>query len=486
MDYKNIGLRIGLEIHHELDTHGKLFCACSTLLKTKEKPDFLIERKQIPVFGEMGEIDEAALIETKKIKKIIYEVFEDCDCLIDIDEEPPKQPNKDALEIALTIAELLHCKIVDEIHIMRKTIIDGSLPSGFQRTMMIGFDGWIETSKGRVEIESVSLEEDSGRLTSIEDGIFVFRLDRVGTPEVEISVGMGIISPEHAMEVAKLIGDIIRCTGRAKIREGSVRQDVNVSIKDGDRVEIKHVPSLSMIPVVIQKEIERQKKIIESGMKVKREVRKVLPDGSTEFLRPLSSSARMYPETDCLPIDTEIFLEKIRKNLPETFDKKIERYQKTGLSKDMATQILETNYYTLFEYFIQKFDIDANIIANVFVNTLKDLKRREGLDVEFLEKKDFEDLFKILSNKKIMKESIPDILKMRILNSGLSIEECVEKMGIKTISIEDLSKLVKEIISNNSGSSKEKIIGLVMSKVRGKADPKDVINLVEKEIGLNK
>ncbi|MBL7169576.1 MAG: Glu-tRNA(Gln) amidotransferase GatDE subunit E, partial [Candidatus Aenigmarchaeota archaeon] len=248
MNYKKIGLRVGLEIHHELDTKEKLFCSCPTLLKTKEKPDFILERYQIPVAGETGEIDVAALEEMKKKKKIIYEVYDDCNCLVETDEEPPHELNQEALKIALTIAQMFHCKIVDEIQVMRKTIVDGSLPSGFQRTMLIGTNGWVETEQGRIEIEAITLEEDSGRLIRKDKNSVTFRLDRLGTPEVEIGTGKGIVSPEHAKEVAKTIGDIIRSTGKAKIREGSVRQDVNISIKGGDRVEVKHVPSLSLIP----------------------------------------------------------------------------------------------------------------------------------------------------------------------------------------------------------------------------------------------
>jgi Glu-tRNA(Gln) amidotransferase subunit E-like FAD-binding protein len=482
MDYKEIGLRIGLEIHHSLDTKEKLFCSCPTLLKTREEPDIILERKHIPVAGETGEMDVAAIEEMKKRKKIIYEVYEDCDCLVETDSEPPHEVNPEALEIALTIAELFHCEIVDEIQIMRKTIVDGSLPSGFQRTMLIGTNGWVDTRQGKVEIEAISLEEDSGRLIKRGEDSLTFRLDRLGTPEVEIGTGKGIVSPEHAREAAKRIGSIIRSTGKAKIREGSVRQDVNISIKGGDRVEAKHVPSLSLIPLVIEKEIERQQKLIKQGKKVSRDVRRVLPGGSTEFLRPLPGAARMYPETDCVPINTDNWMEKVRKNLPEDPKNMRWRYQEMGLSENLARQMVKSEYSDYFEEFVEKFAIDPSQIATVFLITLKELERKDKLDVTKIDKKDFEELFRLLSEGKMFKESIGDVLTVKIRNEELSITECLAKLGLESISAEELRKLVREIISKNPDAPKGKIIGLVMAKVRGKVRPEEVVRVVGEEI----
>jgi len=481
MDYKKLGLRVGLEIHHELDTKEKLFCSCPTLLKTKEKPDLILERFQRPVAGETGEIDVAAIEEMKKKVRIIYEVYDDCDCLIDTDEEPPHEPNEETIKTALTIATLFNCKIVDEIHIMRKTIIDGSLPSGFQRTMLIGTNGWIDTSQGKVEIEAVSLEEDSGRIIKKDKNSVTFRLDRLGIPEVEIGTGV-IVSPEHAREVALKIGNIIRSTGKAKIREGSVRQDVNISIKHGDRVEIKHVPSLSLIPVVVEKEIERQLSLIKNGKKVSKDVRRVLEDGSTRFLRPLPGAARMYPETDVIPIKTSGLLKEVKKHLPETWDQKIKRYRKSGLSSDLVKQILKSDYLELFERFVKKFRVNPSIIANVFVSTLKDLKKRENIPVENLTDKDFEELFGLLERDKIMKETIPDILKYRVEHPDVPIIKSVKKLGLEVITKTELRKIVKEVIRKNKGKPTGKIIGIVMSRVRGRVRSEDVVRLVKKKL----
>ncbi len=475
MDYKKLGLRVGLEIHHELDTKEKLFCSCPTLLKTKQKPDFTLERYQIPVAGETGEIDIAALEEMKNKKKIIYEVYDDCDCLVDTDEEPPHEPNQEAIKIALTVAILFNCKIVDEIHIMRKTIVDGSLPSGFQRTMLIGTNGGLDTNQGRVEIEAISLEEDSGRLIKKGKNSVTFRLDRLGTPEVEVGTGKGIVSPEHAKEVALKIGEIIRSTGRAKIREGSVRQDVNVSIKGGDRVEIKHVPSLSLIPVVIKKEIKRQQGLIKKKKKVTRDVRRVFPNGSTEFLRPLPGAARMYPETDNIPIKTKELLREVKRKLPETWDQRIREYRKLGLSEDLAKQLVKSGYSERFDRFVKKFgNVSPSTIANVFVNILRDLERRKKLDTNKLSDRDFDKLFENLEKGKITKESIGDFLQIKIETGKFTLKVA--------ISNDELRKIVKQIISKNKDASKGKMIGFVMSKVRGKVNPKDVIRIVNEEM----
>ena len=480
MDYDEIGLRVGIEVHHSLDTERKLFCSCPTLLKTKDNPDLILERKQRFVAGETGEIDAAAFEETKKGKKIIYEAYKDCNCLVETDEEPPHALNVEALKVTLIIAELFHCRIVDEIQVMRKTIVDGSLPSGFQRTILIGVNGWVQTSQGEVEIEAIALEEDSGRLVASDKESLTFRLDRLGTPEVEVAVGKGIKSPEHAREVAKKIGDTVRSTGKAIVREGSVRQDVNVSIKGGDRVEIKHVPSLSLIPAVIEREITRQQTIIKAGKKVSRDVRKVLPDGSTEFLRPLAGAARMYPETDIIPMATGPLLGWVRKNLPETPEKRLQRDVKKGLSEEMARQMVDSEYFGLFDMVSAKFKVEPALIAGVFVSTLRDLERREGLNVSILAEKDFEELFYLLKGKRLVKEAIPEVLKLKIGNPEIKISDAVKKLGLGGLSDEELAAIIAKKIKENPSQPEGKIVGFVMKDVRGNADPARVIQLTKK------
>jgi glutamyl-tRNA(Gln) amidotransferase subunit E len=276
------------------------------------------------------------------------------------------------------------------------------------------------------------------------------------------------------------IGGIIRSTGKAIIREGSVRQDVNVSIKGGDRVEIKHVPSLSLIPIVIEKEIERQKGLISGGKKVPRDVRKVLPDGSTEFLRPLAGAARMYPETDVIPIGTDTLMSWVKENLPETFEEKIAKYKAMGLSEELSKQLVYSDYVDLFDKLMGVYEIDPTLSANIFVSVLKDLERRENLNVEKISEEDFEELFELISNGKIMKESISDILKFKIKNPNASISDSIKKLKLESIPDEELDKIIKNIIKENKGLPENKIIGFVMREVRGKVDPKKAVEKTKK------
>jgi glutamyl-tRNA(Gln) amidotransferase subunit E len=262
MDWQKLGLIVGLEIHWELDTKNKLFCRCPTVLRNDE-PDIIVERFMKPVAGELGNIDIAAEFENIKKKKIVYQAYSDINCLVEADEEPPHNPNEEAMETALMLSLMLNAKPVDEIHTMRKTIIDGSNVSGFQRTMLIARNGFVDSSFGKIGIATISLEEDSARIIENKPDKVIFRLDRLGIPEVEIGTDPDIHTPEQALESAERIGEILMSSGRVKTGLGVVRQDVNVSIKDGDRIEIKHVQRLGQIPEVIKNEAKRQIALLE-------------------------------------------------------------------------------------------------------------------------------------------------------------------------------------------------------------------------------
>ncbi|HLD41526.1 MAG TPA: Glu-tRNA(Gln) amidotransferase subunit GatE, partial [archaeon] len=237
MNYSEIGFKSGLEIHQQLDTEKKLFCNCKSRL-TNQKAVAKIMRKQRPVAGELGEVDAAAAYELLKNKTFEYDFYPQESCLVEADEEPPHPINPEALKIGLQVALLLNCEIPDEIHVMRKTVIDGSNTSGFQRTSIIGLNGWIETSKGKVGITSLSLEEDSAQILDRKENKVVYGLDRLGIPLLEIGTAAEGKDPEHAKELAEKLGLLLKSV-KVKKGLGTIRQDLNVSIKGGARQELK-------------------------------------------------------------------------------------------------------------------------------------------------------------------------------------------------------------------------------------------------------
>lgn len=269
------GLKAGLEIHQQLDTH-KLFCNCPSQLRS-DSPRFTVQRKLNPVVGETGQIDTAAAHEKSKDKTFLYEVY-DTNCLVELDEEPPHDINKEALKIGLQIATLMNCQIFPVTQIMRKTVIDGSNTSGFQRTTLIAHDGYIETSQGKVGIETIALEEDAARPSTIKESDIdeagfenskVYKLDRLGIPLLEITTKPELYSPEQIKEAALKIGEILRSC-KVKRGIGTIRQDVNVSTTGAERVEIKGFQDARTMVKTVELEINRQQKLIEIHNELKK------------------------------------------------------------------------------------------------------------------------------------------------------------------------------------------------------------------------
>ncbi|MCG2825606.1 MAG: Glu-tRNA(Gln) amidotransferase subunit GatE [Thermoplasmatales archaeon] len=255
MDYDKLGLKIGLEIHQQLET-SKLFCKCTS--KLVDEYDYEIIRKLRPTQSELGDVDRAAVEEAQKKLRFKYQVTEN-NCLVETDEEPPHEPNKNAIDVVLMFSKMVNAKSVDEIYFMRKVVIDGSNISGFQRTALLSVDGKID----QVNIQTICLEEDAARKIKAEKDFVVYRLDRLGIPLIEIATAPDIKTPGQAKEVAEKIGAMLRATKKVKRGIGTIRQDLNVSIKNGARVEIKGVQNLRSIPDVVEKEISRQIRLIE-------------------------------------------------------------------------------------------------------------------------------------------------------------------------------------------------------------------------------
>ncbi|MEM2924872.1 MAG: Glu-tRNA(Gln) amidotransferase subunit GatE [Methanocellales archaeon] len=262
LDFEKLGLKAGLEIHQQLDTKAKLFCNCPTKLRNIEDSNGEFTRYLQPMQSELGEVDQAALAEAVLKRKFIYKTY-DTTCLVENDEEPPRCMNEEALKISLEIALLLNMQIVEQVHVMRKIVIDGSNTSGFQRTALVATNGYVETSEGRVRINSLCLEEEAAQIVAIDKDSVIYSLDRLGIPLVEIGTAPDIKSPQHAKEVAKQIGMILRSTRKVKRGIGTIRQDVNISIEGGARVELKGVQDLDLLDVIVEREVLRQVNLLE-------------------------------------------------------------------------------------------------------------------------------------------------------------------------------------------------------------------------------
>jgi len=294
VDYEKIGLKVGLEIHQQLDTAAKLFCNCKPEL-FKGEPEISFLRGLRPTQSELGQIDPAAYFEFRKGVKILYEANCISSCLVEMDEEPPHPLNMEAVETGLTVALIIKAKPVDEIHVMRKTVIDGSNTTGFQRTCVIAVNGETKVGEKIIPIQHVSLEEDAARKTGKEEGVTIrFRIDRLGVPLIEVATAPVISSPKEAKEVALAIGRIYRATGKVMRGLGTIRQDVNISVPNGALTEIKGVQELELISVVVEYEAQRQINLIKISEELKKnEVKE--KDIKEEFF----DVASVFKQTKC-------------------------------------------------------------------------------------------------------------------------------------------------------------------------------------------
>ena len=616
MDYKKIGFKAGLEIHQQLDTH-KLFCQCQSVIT--EDIDYSFERLLRPTQSELGDVDKAALAEAKKNRYFLYTASNDSTCLVEADEEPPHSANEEAIDLCLTMAILVGAKPVDEVHFMRKIVIDGSNTSGFQRTALLAMDGKIQD----VGIQTIALEEDAARKIEEKGKLVNYGLDRLGIPLIEIATSADIKNPLHARDVAERIGLLLRATNKVKRGLGTIRQDLNISISKGARVEIKGIQSLSSISRVAENEALRQtgliriketlnkrikrknlddvkiiaitsllkdckskivKKLLKNGCAktlklpgfngllkqqhtrlgkefaiyakmasgiggiihsdelpgydiegkevkgiqkilnignndafviaigkvtvvdsalqavlerarksldgVQEEVRRALPDDTTEYMRPLPGAARMYPETDVQPVRiTPIRLQRVRNNLPERPEEKHRRFMKKyRLNAEQTRQILSSGYENDFERLVKQFPNMKNIFLRTFLNTFSELEN-EGINTDNIDEKMLIDVFSALSSGRYAKEAVPEILKYLTQNSDASIDKAIEVCGLGLTDEEHIVKIVKRIVSERKKFVKERgadalgpLMGLVMKELRGKADGKVISKILNNEI----
>jgi glutamyl-tRNA(Gln) amidotransferase subunit E len=602
MDYSKIGLKSGIEIHQQLEGK-KLFCECPTKIRD-DKPDFVIKRKLRAVAGESGRIDIAARQEQIRNKMFVYQGYSNSTCLVETDGEPPHEMNQDALYASLQFSKMVDAHVSPIIQVMRKTVVDGSNTSGFQRTALVSRNGAIETSEGIVRIDNLSLEEDACKIVSEDSNEKIYRLDRLGIPLIEIGTAPDIKTPEQCLETAKKLGMLLRSLPNVKRGLGTIRQDVNVSIKEGRRVEIKGAQDLKMIPKFVELEVKRQLELVKirdelkgkelnpleiidlssllkksvskvvisafknkgkvmsvklkgfSGMvgrelqpnyrlgtefagraKIKagvkgifhsdelpnygiteeevslinkelkcskedafilvaaseekcrialeavheralelfdgvpKEVRKAQDDGTSSFLRPMPGAARMYPETDVPMIKTDPYSVE----LPELLEEKIKRYQKKfNLSADLAQYIAKSDKVKLFEEFVKQYkQIKPAFIADVLTATLVEIKRKYQMDVSKLSPDNFRDFFRYLHEDKIHKDIAIDVLIDMIKNK-------FDLKNYETISNDEISKKIKEIVENNKGAPMGALMGICMKELAGKASGKVISEELKK------
>ncbi len=288
-------MKVGLEIHQQLATSSKLFCGCKPEL-FKEEPEITFLRRLRPTQSELGQVDPAAFFEFQKGVKILYEANRESSCLVEMDEEPPHPLNAEAVETVLTMALMMNAKPVDEVYVMRKTVIDGSNTTGFQRTCVIALDGWIKVGEKTIPIQHASLEEDAARKIGTEaDGkIIRYRIDRLGIPLVEVATGPVIYSPAEAQEVALIIGRILRDTGKVIRGLGTIRQDLNVSIPNGALIEIKGVQELELISKAVEYEVQRQLNLL--AIKEELKNRGIRPEDVNEEIKDVTE---VFKQTKC-------------------------------------------------------------------------------------------------------------------------------------------------------------------------------------------
>ena len=264
----DVGLKVGLEIHQQLATNKKLFCNCRPIESDEYYMKF--QRKLRAVKSELGEYDPAALFEKSKSKTIMYYANPESSCLVEQDEEPPHNLDKDAKNLVLVIASSLNSKIFSEIYPMRKTVIDGSNTTGFQRTMLFSQGGQIDVDGDKIGVQSICLEEDSGKLLGDKGNIREYSLDRLGIPLVEIALEPVEGNSKKIKKIALSLGRLLRSTKKVTRGIGSIRQDVNVSVKDGGGVvEVKGVQQLDQLEKVVEFEAKRQHGLVKIAEKLK-------------------------------------------------------------------------------------------------------------------------------------------------------------------------------------------------------------------------
>ncbi len=473
LNYAELGLRCGLECHQQLEGK-KLFCDCPTLIK-KDPPDFTFMRRLRASAGEVGKVDAAARAEQAKGKRFTYHAYRGATCLVELDEEPPHPVNPGALLAALQLCALLHMAVPDSLQVMRKVVIDGSNVSGFQRTILVGRSGWLELDGKRISIPTLCLEEEAAQIVSRAPVGDVYNLSRLGIPLLEVATGPVLTTPEQVKEAAAKLGELLRALPNCKRGLGSIRQDVNLSIRGGPRVEIKGFQDLRSIPKVIEREVARQVRELHAGTPMAPHVRKAEPDFSTSFLRPMPGADRMYPETDIPPIlPPAIGAIKLK-----TVEEKVRDYAAAGINDDMAAQLVREEGLRgeSFAAILERYPtVDRGLLGFIFVALPKDLKRRENLDFDPWER--HADILGPMQRGEIVagKDVALELAKSIAQGGALDLAR------FRAVDLGQVEADIAQLVRANPGKNQGVLMGMAMQKWRGKVDGKVVAQLVQKYV----
>ncbi|MDR0439029.1 MAG: Glu-tRNA(Gln) amidotransferase subunit GatE [Methanocalculaceae archaeon] len=605
-DYEALGLKAGIEIHQQLNTKEKLFSYTPAIIRDSDEHTGEVKRFLRVATSEMGDVDSAAKEELLTSKLFTYYTY-DTTGLVEIDEQPPAPLNPDALDLALTIAKMFDMTPLPQIHTMRKMIVDGSVTSGFQRTALVALNGSIDLA---CRIDTIAVEEDACQRITDQ----VFSVDRLGIPLIEITTAPCMRTPEQVHDVAQHIGMTLRSTGRVKRGLGTIRQDVNVSIHDGARVEIKGVQELDLISDVVRHEVQRQLSLLAIkneliarnaqvngevydvtpifagtqsqvlkkakiilgtvlhgfaelvGMEIQpgrrfgsemsdyakkcgvgglfhtdelpaygvtteevsilkenlgageqdvviivaaterksrcamrmvihrakmamggvpEETRKVLEGGSTAYMRPLSGAARMYPETDILPVPVTLeYWDSIV--TPELLVDKAKRFvSEYGFDAGLAHQMVFSEKLPLFERAVAE-GIRPAFAARTVLASLKELSRA-GISLEAIPDDSVIAVMRAIEAGHAAKEAVSEILSA--CARGMVLDEAIATIA-PVFSREELRVLIRMIVSERADFIKlrgktalDPIMGVVMKEVRGRIDGKVVSEVLDEELG---
>ena len=307
-DYDRIGFMSGLEVHQQLATKEKLFCRCPAgIFQKPDQYDAELLRHMRPTLSELGEYDGTALMEFKTRKNIIYRIAHRTACTYEVDDTPPFPINPEALQYALEIALASKLKIVGEVHITRKQYLDGSIPTGFQRTAILGIDGEIQLRNKKVRLIQLSVEEDACREVSDIGHTRVYRTDRLGMPLIETVTYPEMVNPDEVEEACNYIRFLNRSTGRVRTGIGAGREDVNVSCTGGTRIEVKGVAHTKWIPEVTHVECFRQWALLAIREKLKARISKDNWKMSYTELDPKQFHFYFDPITDAIKGGAKVY-----------------------------------------------------------------------------------------------------------------------------------------------------------------------------------